>query len=173
MVVRCDPQLVRDDLRERRLAQPGRTGQQDVVERLVAPDAPPRSGRRQVLLDPCCPRYSSSRLGRSERSISRSSSVKRRRDQPLGLVLASVARLPRSVVTTRLPSRLSACLSSACDIARDIVGALERDRHLRRREAHREQRVASPRRVRRHSRPSCRPRARATSESPACRRGRG
>ena len=73
----ADAELVADDERERRLAEPRRADEQDVVERLAA-----RLGRlerdRELLLDALLADEVGERRGRSERSSSSSSRLHRR-----------------------------------------------------------------------------------------------
>ena len=107
-------EFVGDDLRERRLAQPRRSRQQDVVERLVAR---PRGldEHAEVLLDARLTQV----LGEPLRpQVAVDLEVvfgELRRDEPLGFVRRrpSVAVPPRRCSSTPPPSRRSACLSSA------------------------------------------------------------
>ena len=68
-------QLGGDDLRERGLAEPGRAGQQHVVERVAARGAPPAIETASCSRTDAWPTKSSSRRGRSERSSSSSGST--------------------------------------------------------------------------------------------------
>ena len=67
-----DVELGGDDLRERRLAEAGRAGEQHVVERLAAGGARPRATRASCSRSASWPTKSSSVRGRSERSSSSS-----------------------------------------------------------------------------------------------------
>ena len=62
------PQLARDELGERRLAEPGRTVEERVVERLAARERRVDGDLRSSSLTFCWPMNSASRCGRSDSS---------------------------------------------------------------------------------------------------------
>ena len=66
----ADPHLARDDLRQRRLAEPGRAEEQHMVDRLAARSCAASMNTRRFSRAACCPTNSSSVLGRSAASAS-------------------------------------------------------------------------------------------------------
>ena len=100
-----DPQpgaeLGGDDHRQRRLAEPGRPGQQDVVRRPAAAHGAPSSTSASCSRTRACPTNSASVRGRSAASTSRSSSAASGGDRTRSLVRAVVITAAVSGASSR------------------------------------------------------------------------
>ena len=164
--VQVDAHLGGDDAGQRGLAEPGRAGEQQVVDRLARVGGPPRARSRRCSLSSRWPTNSSSARGRSPASSSTSDSItSSSADRCRGRGTRHARRAPSDFSASRSSVAASASERQLAQHVADLVGAVAEAGQRLAHVGDRRRRPAGDRRRRRAPAPSSRSRSSTSRRS--------